>query len=90
MKAIMKLDVQLDTVDSAIPFARARSGKISAPSNQGVGPQLILLSVQERVVSERKNPRGTVEEEINADRTKYPIRGGDPSIAKRKRVGVVL
>ena len=25
---------------SAMPFARARSGKISAPSNQGVGPQL--------------------------------------------------
>jgi hypothetical protein len=32
----------LETVDSAIPFARARSGKISAPSNQGVGPQLFL------------------------------------------------
>jgi hypothetical protein len=37
-----KLDIQLETVDSAIPFARARSGKISAPSSQGVGPQLFL------------------------------------------------
>src|SRR6266852_9056011 len=46
MKAMTKLDIQLATVDSAIPFARARSGKISAPSSQGVGPQLFLWSVR--------------------------------------------
>jgi hypothetical protein len=41
-----KLDIQFETVDNAIPFARARSGKISAPNNQGVGPQLFPYSSQ--------------------------------------------
>ncbi len=41
MNAMMKFDTQLAVVESAIPFARARSGKISAPSNQlGTGAPL--------------------------------------------------
>ena len=92
MKAMIKLDIQLETVDSAIPFARARSGKISAPSNQGVGPQLFPQSVRGPMISERKklNPRGTVNEKVNTDSTENTIRGGDPSTAKRKRIGVEL
>lgn len=32
MKAMMKLHNQLEVVDNAMPLARARKGKISAPS----------------------------------------------------------
>jgi hypothetical protein len=42
------------------------------------------------MISERKNPRGAVKEKINTDSSKNPIREGDTSTTKRKRVGVVL
>jgi len=40
MNAMMKLDIQLTEVDSAMSFARARRGKISAPRSHGMGPHL--------------------------------------------------
>ena len=41
MNAMMKLQSQLTMVDNAIPLPLARKGNISAPSNQGTGPQLL-------------------------------------------------
>ena len=37
---MIKFEDQLTEVESAMPLARARTGKISAPRSHGVGPHL--------------------------------------------------
>ena len=94
MKAMMKLEAQLEIVESAIPFARARSGKISAPSNQGVGPQLVQVVSAVRIswqnVCRSGDSRSAKNEKIDADGSKDAICGRNTGPTQRERVGVVL
>ena len=94
MKAMMKLQAQLEMVDSAMPFARARSGKISAPRSQGVGPQLItnpaVSAVRDIPEKEIEYLRSAKNEKIDADSGKDAVSGRNACAAKRERVGAVL
>ena len=91
MKAMTKLLAQLEMVDSAIPFARARSGKISAPSNQGVGPQLKIPAVSASAQGWREGSlRSAKDEKIEADGSKNAVCGRNTCVAKREGVGMVL